>query len=833
MADLDVEACIRTLNDGNDFAACCKAAKIVTEPGVWGRDEARITAALVCAADAAMGQYVSQDEFSPEPEAAFLNDLGLSIHERPHVRAIPVLRVLLAVGNPDRGLGQVASRAATDLAHLGRPGFAALMEVIRNGSGNASWNAAVAFVVVVSELVRSGNVSLADAMANLSDEGAEAGAMSMPRLSAALAQVLNQDGEQQSPALPLRSGVAVVTKSVLASLDALQRARANVPARGVAVSGGSEANRTAAAAGAPVGGRPTHLPNEVEASLSALNDAADLAACSTAARTVTEQDVWARDETRITEALVHAAGTAVERIRSTYGANPDPAAKTFLSDLGLLLHSHPHARAIPLLALLMSAGNPDQGLGDVAAEAAADLARFGRAGLTALLAAVDGPADDMARNAAIALVTTVYGRPDAAGRPPAQVLAELSPAVGRAGEQTLKRLTTILAGMLAWGPARKPQAPSAKTAIVAMDAFRLLGADGVPALERVAAHTGEGGRAARNAAALLSEIRPSAPPGVTPPTVNEQLIIDGYMAWADLETAAMAGNAAAMYRLGLHDHDHDPLSSGAMGWYRKAADAGHAGAMTRIGMLYDRGERYGHDYTAARRWWRKAAAAGESDAMFEIGNHYYKGRGVQQSYSKALGHWRKAADAGDATAMRNIGVLYANGQGVQQDQVAAAQWYRAAADAGDVPAMTKLGVSLENGRGVPKDVNKAMRWYLQAARSGDLPAMLNIGLIYYSKDKCIRHDDTKAMHWWRKAADRGYAPAMTNVGYLYESGAGVRKSTSEAAKWYHLAADRGDGQAMFNLGKLYDDGLLNSAGKVAPEQEDEALVWYRSPFKVT
>ena len=51
-----------------------------------------------------------------------------------------------------------------------------------------------------------------------------------------------------------------------------------------------------------------------------------------------------------------------------------------------------------------------------------------------------------------------------------------------------------------------------------------------------------------------------------------------------------------------------------MKWYRKAADAGNADAMTSIGVLYHNGEGVTRDYGEAMKWFRKDADAGYADA---------------------------------------------------------------------------------------------------------------------------------------------------------------------------------------------------------------------------
>ena len=59
----------------------------------------------------------------------------------------------------------------------------------------------------------------------------------------------------------------------------------------------------------------------------------------------------------------------------------------------------------------------------------------------------------------------------------------------------------------------------------------------------------------------------------------------------------------------------------AMIWYRKAADAGDAGAMTNIALLYEFGQGVPKDLGQAMNWRRKAAAAGDEASKQWLAAH--------------------------------------------------------------------------------------------------------------------------------------------------------------------------------------------------------------------
>ena len=86
----------------------------------------------------------------------------------------------------------------------------------------------------------------------------------------------------------------------------------------------------------------------------------------------------------------------------------------------------------------------------------------------------------------------------------------------------------------------------------------------------------------------------------------------------------------------------------------------------------------------------KAAAKDDAGAMTKLGALYENGHGVAQDYGKAREWYEKAAAKDDAAAMNNLGALYENGLGVAQDYGKAREWYEKAADKGEANAKTRL-----------------------------------------------------------------------------------------------------------------------------------------------
>ena len=87
---------------------------------------------------------------------------------------------------------------------------------------------------------------------------------------------------------------------------------------------------------------------------------------------------------------------------------------------------------------------------------------------------------------------------------------------------------------------------------------------------------------------------------------------------------ARMGNLKAQYYLGkLFDDDLE--YERAVGWYRIAAEQGHADAQYKLGDCYYYGDGVENDKEKAVQWYRKAAEQGHAEAQYKLGDCYYYG----------------------------------------------------------------------------------------------------------------------------------------------------------------------------------------------------------------
>jgi len=190
----------------------------------------------------------------------------------------------------------------------------------------------------------------------------------------------------------------------------------------------------------------------------------------------------------------------------------------------------------------------------------------------------------------------------------------------------------------------------------------------------------------------------------------------------------------------------------AVGWFRKAAEQGHADAQYRLGEAYRFGSGVAQDEAEGLKWWRRAAEQGQAHAEFYLGwSHEYGRSGLPTDAVEALRWYRRAAEHGLAEAQARLGTAYAIGQGVPRDDREAVAWYRRAAAQNDSLGQVGLGQMSAAGRGVDKDEQEAAKWYERAAHQNVMTAMVLLGQAY-AEGRGVQPDLARAYYWLAVAA---------------------------------------------------------------------------------
>lgn len=220
---------------------------------------------------------------------------------------------------------------------------------------------------------------------------------------------------------------------------------------------------------------------------------------------------------------------------------------------------------------------------------------------------------------------------------------------------------------------------------------------------------------------------------------------------------------------------------------KNAADKGYPEALIEVGNAYLHGnEGVTQDLEKSVEYWEKAANAGDANAMYKMGWAYDMGSGVIKDYQKAMEWYKKAVDKGYYFPLNNMAVMYENGEGVEKDENKAFELYKEAAEKGNTMAMKNLSLFYQNGKAPNgKDMNKAIEWSTKSAEGGEIYGMTNLADIYYNGTGGTETNYDKAFYWYKKAADKGDNYATYMIGQCYQYGRGVDRNLQMAADWYN------------------------------------------------
>ena len=153
---------------------------------------------------------------------------------------------------------------------------------------------------------------------------------------------------------------------------------------------------------------------------------------------------------------------------------------------------------------------------------------------------------------------------------------------------------------------------------------------------------------------------------------------------------------------------------------REAADAGHVGAMERLGRICL--EAKPPDAACAHARLERASGEGRLSATTLLGWMHAEGIGGKPDPARAARYYREAADQGELSARNNLGELYETGRGVAKDPAKAFDYYLSAAVTGFPPAQFNVGRLCATGQGTTKNLVEARRWLGEAAKAGVAPA---------------------------------------------------------------------------------------------------------------
>jgi len=129
----------------------------------------------------------------------------------------------------------------------------------------------------------------------------------------------------------------------------------------------------------------------------------------------------------------------------------------------------------------------------------------------------------------------------------------------------------------------------------------------------------------------------------------------------------------------------------ALRLFAMAAEAGHVGAMHRIGRIHEAGMDVDTDPVVALRWYRRSADLGNTQSMVRLALLHAKTDGPVRDYAQAVGWLKKAAGQGDGIAMMNLAKMHDDGIGVERAPREAARYVLSSLRAGAWTVLDQAG----------------------------------------------------------------------------------------------------------------------------------------------
>jgi TPR repeat protein len=265
--------------------------------------------------------------------------------------------------------------------------------------------------------------------------------------------------------------------------------------------------------------------------------------------------------------------------------------------------------------------------------------------------------------------------------------------------------------------------------------------------------------------------------------------------------AAEAGHAEAQYKAGLiyrHSSDLALDGSKAHEWLLKAAQEGHRKAQKELSRRYaddvikDVGE------IERRAWLHAAAKNGDIQAQNDLMKEHFECKDNDSKVSRNIINLPEArrwffaqayqGDFGDPQYDVVPNVLY-------RDDFEALKWMRRAESLGYRYAEESIREHEEK---------RKHYWVTAQAENGDASALFELALnhLYGLYGWDAETDPVKAVHLLKQAAAAGSIEAHTELGHLHILGISVEKSIDEAASWWNKAAGLGSMEAGLALKAL-------------------------------
>ena len=249
------------------------------------------------------------------------------------------------------------------------------------------------------------------------------------------------------------------------------------------------------------------------------------------------------------------------------------------------------------------------------------------------------------------------------------------------------------------------------------------------------------------------------------------------------------------------------------------AESGDANSQVILANKYFNGDGIRQDKKEAVKWYRLAADRGHAGAQTAMGVFYSGAHGLfEPNMQIAFQYFSKAANQGDATAQYRIGDIYL----FQNNVVEAEKWLNMALNNGENNALVGLAdIHMRQGK-----KEEAMKLLTKAATLGNPMAMNNLGFCYQN-GQGVSTDKEIAVYWFQKAVDANCDLAFANLAICYRDGIGVKKDIKKTVELLKKGVEFCNAFCMQQLGLFYKqgiDGVLSKDMERATELINKAIL---------
>jgi TPR repeat protein len=243
--------------------------------------------------------------------------------------------------------------------------------------------------------------------------------------------------------------------------------------------------------------------------------------------------------------------------------------------------------------------------------------------------------------------------------------------------------------------------------------------------------------------------------------------------------------------------------------FRIAAEQGHTGGKTRLGLALLLGRGVKRNLIEGETWLRRAAIDGDRLAAAALGDFHASPERDPANLEEATQWYRRAAELGHPGAARALARMISTDDNDGSGPGEAATWLRTAIEGGETAAWTDLGKMIVSSA-IPREQLPALHGWLQTMIRNDRPEAgfyvglcVNCGIGTPANEKLARR-----YYLW--AATQGVIEAMAAAAEMLANGRGGRADPALARALFDYAGEHGHAGALYALALMTTDDELRS-----------------------